>query len=895
VTGLRVEPAFVDRAIRDTGTEDALPLLAFALRQLHDPYRADRVISLSDYKALGDPAAGLSPLENAVKQAADGVLQAQRPGEASLKALREAFVPAMVRVSEQGSYARRAALWDALPQAARPLLDALVAARLLVRRQGEGQRSTAEVAHEALLRVWPLLRGWLDESREFLLGSQQLEQDLVQWQDASQADKSHALLSGLKLAKARAWLAEHGEQLRPEMRAFIRGSDVHEKSRMAQLKLQKDAVSSLRQFESGRELEGLLAAISNGEELKSLDRDSEYSTYSPVFALQQMLYRVDDDNQFRESNRLEQAGLVYCIGFSPDSQLIVTGGERGIGRLWSSSGKLICELRGHKDNIRSVGISPCDPLFATASDDGTVILWDYTGKRKKELACHEKAIISVCFSPHEPLFATASDDGSVKLWDYSGKAINSLRCHQEPICSMSFSPHEPLFATASEDGTAKLWNYSGEEICELTGHNAEVNSVCFSRAARLVITASRDGLARVWKETGELLQELPGHRGGVLGAVFSPDGELVATASEDGLIRLWSNSWQILQEFRGHVDPPYCITFSPNGDVLAACREIRAILFKRSRISIQKLPNPRQGVTQINYSRDGSRVITALNDGTIEILNSTREPIKKLAGHGWVTSICCSTEAKRIAIVSQNGAVRLRSYSGNLVEEFFADGSPVWGADISPNGEIIATASNDGKIRLWDQTGSCMDELLLPGDSSPLSSVRFSPNGKEVAAISWYGRVQYWELPRSLLRTFDASAHGRRCLDIRFSPDGKLIATASEDGTARLWSCTPSDNEPLQELRGHQGWVNRVEFSPSGGLIATAASDGVIRLWSYSGELVHEFHTFQIRPNSICFSSDGKEIAIASHHMSASRWNIYGLDDLLDMGNKWLQDYLNRE
>jgi hypothetical protein len=97
VAGLKVEPAFVERAIHDTATEDALPLLAFALRQLHEQYGADNELTLSDYQALEDRAAGLSALENVVKQAADGVLQAQRPDEASLKALKEAFVPAMVR------------------------------------------------------------------------------------------------------------------------------------------------------------------------------------------------------------------------------------------------------------------------------------------------------------------------------------------------------------------------------------------------------------------------------------------------------------------------------------------------------------------------------------------------------------------------------------------------------------------------------------------------------------------------------------------------------------------------------------------------------------------------------------------------------------------------------
>jgi hypothetical protein len=58
VAGLKVEPAFVERAIHDTATEDALPLLAFALRRLHEQFGSDGLLSLSDYKALGDPAAG---------------------------------------------------------------------------------------------------------------------------------------------------------------------------------------------------------------------------------------------------------------------------------------------------------------------------------------------------------------------------------------------------------------------------------------------------------------------------------------------------------------------------------------------------------------------------------------------------------------------------------------------------------------------------------------------------------------------------------------------------------------------------------------------------------------------------------------------------------------------
>jgi energy-coupling factor transporter ATP-binding protein EcfA2 len=223
VAGLKVEDAFVAQAARDAETEDALPLLAFALRELLDRSGGDNYLSLDEYKALGDDKGGLTPLENAVRRAADDVLAEAKPADDELSALREAFVPAMVRVNDQGDYVRRPARLDDLPAKSHPLLERLAKARLLIVRQGSDARMV-EVAHEALLRKWPRLRSWLDEAREFLVGKQQLEQDLRDWEQAPAADKDGALLAGLKLNRARGWLATRPQQLTPQERAFIQAS-----------------------------------------------------------------------------------------------------------------------------------------------------------------------------------------------------------------------------------------------------------------------------------------------------------------------------------------------------------------------------------------------------------------------------------------------------------------------------------------------------------------------------------------------------------------------------------------------------------------------------------------------------------------------------------------------
>ena len=149
VAGTGIERAFVQQAARDAETEDALPLIAFALRQLWDR-SPNKSLTLDAYKALGDEKAGLTPLENAVRQAADEVLAEAKPAEDEFMALREAFVPAMVRVNAEGEYVRRLARWDELPDKSHPLLERLARARLLIVRQYADARAV-EVAQECAI------------------------------------------------------------------------------------------------------------------------------------------------------------------------------------------------------------------------------------------------------------------------------------------------------------------------------------------------------------------------------------------------------------------------------------------------------------------------------------------------------------------------------------------------------------------------------------------------------------------------------------------------------------------------------------------------------------------------------------------------------------------------
>ena len=215
VAGLLVDDGLLSAVTKDAATTDALPLLAFALRELYERFGENGDLTLSEYKQLG--ANQLNPLENVVQDKATQAIRPQQLNEAELKALRDAFVPHMVRVNDSGDYVRQAADWQALPAEAHPLLDKLTNARLLIKRDGQ-----VEVSHEALLRHWGLLNGWLREEHDFLLGKQQLEMSLYDWQQLPEGEQDKGLLRGIALERAREWLFADKAGLNVKEKSFIR-------------------------------------------------------------------------------------------------------------------------------------------------------------------------------------------------------------------------------------------------------------------------------------------------------------------------------------------------------------------------------------------------------------------------------------------------------------------------------------------------------------------------------------------------------------------------------------------------------------------------------------------------------------------------------------------------
>lgn len=251
VGSLVVEDGLVPALMRDVKGHDALPLVAFVLRRIYDRFGATGHLTVAHYESLRDGS--LSPLDVAIRDAANEALEDSRPEQQELAELREAFVPLLVRVNDQGEFVRQSARIDRLPAQSHRLVRRLADMRLLVIETQEGA-PVVEVAHESLFRVWPQLASWLEEERDFLIGKSRIDRALEDYVTIREEDREKGLLSGILLERSKNWLSIHPARFSPDETAFIQASAQHaarvEQERVAERERLRNAELARAQAEA---------------------------------------------------------------------------------------------------------------------------------------------------------------------------------------------------------------------------------------------------------------------------------------------------------------------------------------------------------------------------------------------------------------------------------------------------------------------------------------------------------------------------------------------------------------------------------------------------------------------------------------------------------------------
>jgi dipeptidyl aminopeptidase/acylaminoacyl peptidase len=209
-----------------------------------------------------------------------------------------------------------------------------------------------------------------------------------------------------------------------------------------------------------------------------------------------------------------------------------------------------------------------------------------------------------------------------------------------------------------------------------------------------------------------------------------------------------------------------------------------------------------------------------------------------------VRGIAYSPDGKLLATAGEEGKVMVWDVAtGQSVRTFTAGKLPLLCLAFGPDGQTVVTGAGDwkqvvpGEVRVWD-VATGQERANLEGHTRHVTDVAFSPNGRTMVTTSGDGLILVWDAEtRKLRRSLKVPAPGR---SHRFSPDGRYLAVGvwmrdqpvteqSNNVAVRVFDT--STWEEVFDFRGHHGMIFAVTIAPDGQTLATASKDGTVKLW----------------------------------------------------------------
>jgi len=402
------------------------------------------------------------------------------------------------------------------------------------------------------------------------------------------------------------------------------------------------------------------------------------------------------------------------------------------------------------------------------------------------------------------------------------------------------------------------WHYlrrlCDRQIYAYDGHTAPILSVAADASGTLVATADRSGQVRLWSPITRISYgSLTGHTGPIHSIAFSPDGSTIATASEDGSIRLFDlppsflgivkEAQRLLPKVPGTIAPKFpgslvFSTFRPNLTINAFAGPSRAVAF---------------GPDGRTLAAGGSDHSGATSDGVLKIWDFAGRTLSLPLGAALGSTV--AAEHFLAARGSENQPYKLVKTLKNLHLR------PIVCLAFSPNGQTLASGSEDRSIALTPVLGDARSELL-PLQTAAIFSIAYAPDGKSLATVDNAAdpAVKIWDLtgrvPKVRARW---TGHTNAIYALAYSPDGMFVASAGFDRTVRLWDA--NNGEERGRFSGHNEPVRSLAFLPDRRSLVSVGNDAKARLWSTVVPFAETSELEADRPNvfnTAAFSGNGR-------------------------------------
>jgi WD40 repeat protein/DNA-binding SARP family transcriptional activator len=901
-TGLRVEPELVSALVADVADQPGgLPLLSTTLLELWEE-RDGRMLRLATYEAKGGVSGAVARL-------------AERAYQRLTEPQRERARAILLRLAgaEEAALVRRRVPLEELDvdrdEDTGGALAVLTESRLLTVDEDE-----VEVAHEALLREWPRLRGWLQADAEGRRLHQHLIHAAGEWQGSGRDPAE--LYRGARLASALDWAASHHAELNQLERDFLEaGRAAGEREADRQRRTNRRLIALLAGI-------GVLLAAAVIAGVIAISERQGARNAATAEAAQRLGAQALTEDRLDQALRLASAGVALDDSAATRSNLLST-------LLRSPAAVGVLRVGG---DTGSIALSPDGSVLAVGDADGTVRLFDT--ETRTLIGEHRAAgpVWMLAFDPEGDSLAVSTSappeifNGRVEILDAeTGRLQQSISLGHHPVAAGPGLHYLPSVAYAP-GGRSLIVGYSGaddDSSMPLYMRRFDVPSgTPLGRPVRVVPRSgllplsSPDGRLLVTTDTTTYAVDMETLRvvrdypvGGVTNAI-SPDGSTLAIETDHGALRLLDLGSGRLRTLAGPTDPNSdqgVGAFSPDGRVLSTWDEDDNVVLwdVRRGVEIETFAGHSGGGQAQAFSPNGRSLYTASLDSTVIIWDVAGDRrlgrpfstgLRTLPQESSPSPFAVSPDGASLAIARLDGRVDLidaetLDRTGGF-EAF--DRTPATAIEYSPDGRLLAVAGGRGLIGLWDARsgerigplldaprGACADPgsmFTIPRCqyATVLGALEIGPENL-LATASLGGDVRIWDLGERA--TIGSPPQLQPFVTgLAINPDGSHLAVpfgyvkGGMDGVEVL---NLQSGERIARLPAETD-VRSVAFSPDGSLLATGQVDGTAQLWATDGwrQVGPPLEVSRGFVLGLAFSPDGRTLATSSDNGTVTLWDV---------------------
>ncbi|GAB1538842.1 hypothetical protein NUACC21_15060 [Scytonema sp. NUACC21] len=840
----------------------ALPLLSFALSELYLKYlkrqrdaqnrgmTIERSLTQEDYEDLGGVIQSLTQRADEEYE----VLVKENPAYAPI------IQPVMLRMVALGGgeLARRRVPLSELeyPQQknylVKEVIERFTNARLVVKGEDAQGNPYVEPAHDALVRGWQRLLAWKLEHEESLILQRRLTPSAMEWKIVKSRQQASSSQTKIDWLDRTVYGVKNLFNIAPLVRSWRQSHHQQERAR-------ENPVKFL--WNSNPYLDVL------NEQLKS--SDNWFNQVEAEFVQQSVL------------QKRRNSALRWRITF---------------GVMLGLSGLTLLALIGQRQALEEEMVAARQSSETYMQSNQPVLDALVSSLQAGKLLDHW--LLQVAKPTEQQQIQVTR---TLRKAFYTVREDSHLVVNKGKIASVFWKKGQLLLVTLENNGTVRILERHKGQPAEVKGLPNSVTKVAFSRDGSRVAIARKDGIILLWdwrKEPSP--RELKAHEAEVTNVVWSPDGSRFASLTASGIARIWDSFGNKLQEFNKPQTQVVAVGFDLNNQFLRLTigRGNRIVcLWDSTGRELGKYTAPTT-IKKAIVSADGKRIAityTSEQNGVSSWLWNWQE--KKLYPLGNDVLVSFSLDGKLLATTGfDDGTVRLRNWVGEQEgQEFQGHQSQITSINFRSDGELLATGSNDGKVKLWNVPPpqlSLSQQLPIK-----VTSASFNSNGTQVATLGTDGKIRIVDVSGKPLKEFSGEYDPKGKLS--WSPNDLQLAVVDN---GKILFLDASSGQRAGELPGQYEGVTHLRFSPDSQKLALMEKNRIVRTFNLSNNTKETPFTWRenIPLSTVVWRQDGNQVKLFvavveenknSRDKSIRMWDIKTSQQIATSFYKYLRDF----